>query len=205
MTNPLPYFIPEDLDLGKMPIAFREAIDDIILPAYQELVVEAATALERAAGTTLCFDMWLELLEQYDLVGTVTRRVPTPPRGCKLVIKQVPDEPDDESILPPYLPLKRYQILGARKEKLARFLLQFRMARARWGAPIDGPSAVWSGVRPAVQPVAQPAREAATDSTSGEKARQPVIDETAGDAGSESGATWGGGRGELHIGKHGIC
>ena len=62
-----PYFIPKNIDLGQLPGGLRKAVDDIILPAYQEFVLEATTSLERAAGMTLCCHIWLELLEQFDL------------------------------------------------------------------------------------------------------------------------------------------
>ena len=171
MPARLPYFIPEDLDLGQMPTAFREAVENSILPAYRELVVRAPTSLERAAGMTFCFDMWLELLEQCDLVGTLKNHFPTRPSNGKPVFVKGSNGGYRESFLSGQLSLDRYQSLGARKEKIAKFLLQFRIARARWGRRLTNPAALQSAARLG----SQPARETAAASPSEDKAREGAI------------------------------
>jgi hypothetical protein len=54
--------------LQPLPKELRLAIMEIVNPAYQELVLEAAAALARSAGTTLVHLLWLELLQQLELL-----------------------------------------------------------------------------------------------------------------------------------------
>ncbi len=132
MPTPRPYFIPKNLDLGQLPHGFQEAVEHIILPAYEELVVRAASSLERTAGMTLCFQTWLELLEQFEIGHTIQEGLPRPP------IAGMPVNATKSyrgAFLPNSLSLQRYLKLSARKEQIEKFLLQFRVARARWGRP----------------------------------------------------------------------
>ena len=62
----MPAWVPEDVDFDKMPEAVRQAVAEIIEPAYRQLVTEAADPLERSVGVTLVHLMWLEILEQYE-------------------------------------------------------------------------------------------------------------------------------------------
>jgi len=172
----LPYFIPADLDFKQLPDGFRNAVDDIILPAYQELVLEAPTSLERSVGMTFCCNVWLDLLEQFQIRGTLGEMLPQhPPAGMMTSTTQ----PYGGSFLPDNLSLDRYLRLGARKERMATFLLQFRVARARWGAPIDGPSAA--------RPACHPAHQLMSDSSVVDTSDQPVVREVAENASIESG------------------
>jgi hypothetical protein len=127
----LPYFIPATLDFKQLPGGFQEGVD-IILSVYQELVLEAPTSLEQSAGITVCFSMWLELLEQFQLGRTLRKTLPK--RSAVGVITN-PTERYGGPFLPPDLSLERYLRLGAQKEKVLKFLLQFRVARVRgWRA-----------------------------------------------------------------------
>ena len=171
-----PYFIPKGLDLRQLPSGVQEAVEHIILPAYDELVIRAASSLERAAGTTLCYEMWLELLEQFEIGRTLRERFPRRP------VPGIPvnsAEPYKGPFLPDSLSLKRYLQLTARKEQVQKFLLQLRVARARWGASINGPIAV--------RPASPPTRPAASDAPSADTPRPPLEHEVAQDASNGSG------------------
>jgi len=171
---PLPYFIPAGLDFKQLPGSFRKAVDDIILPAYEELVLEAPTSLERSAGMTFCCDMWIELLEQFQMRRALGEMLPKrPPVG----MAKSPTEPYGGLFLPHNMSLERYFRLGARKEKIAKFLLQFRVARARWGAPIDGPRTV--------RPTSKPPRQSVSDSPTVDTSGQPSKGEVAENASIE--------------------
>ncbi len=61
-----PAWVPEDVDLHKVPEAVRQAVAEIIEPAYRQLVTEAEDPLERSFGVTLVQLMWLEVLEQHE-------------------------------------------------------------------------------------------------------------------------------------------
>ncbi len=62
-----PYFIPEDFDFHALPEAVKLAFIDIVQPSYEELVLGAATTLERSAGVSLVFLLSLELLDQFEI------------------------------------------------------------------------------------------------------------------------------------------
>ena len=65
--NPRPYFLPEGFDLTSMPSGFVAAFEALVQPAYVELVLEAPTAMERAAGASFVFLLFLEVLDQFDI------------------------------------------------------------------------------------------------------------------------------------------
>jgi hypothetical protein len=48
--SPRPLWIPPDVKIDSLPAALQRAITEIINPAYRELVLEAQSAIERAAG-----------------------------------------------------------------------------------------------------------------------------------------------------------
>jgi hypothetical protein len=62
-----PYFIPRGLALSQIPDEIQKGLFEIVQPCYEELVLGAATSLERQAGATLTFLLFLEILEQFDL------------------------------------------------------------------------------------------------------------------------------------------
>lgn len=69
--DPRPYFLPQGVDLRAMPHGFVAAYEALIQPAYVELVLEAATTMERTAGSTFVFLCFMELLDQFDLCAMV--------------------------------------------------------------------------------------------------------------------------------------
>ena len=62
-----PFWFPADLEWESLPNEFRVAVDEIICPLYQTLVLDEADPVARAAGTTLTFLTCLELAEQIQL------------------------------------------------------------------------------------------------------------------------------------------
>jgi len=66
--DPPPAWIPEDVDFHNLPEAVRQAVADIIEPAYRRLVAEAEDPLERSVGITIVHLMWLEILEQHEVM-----------------------------------------------------------------------------------------------------------------------------------------
>ena len=66
-----PYWIADNMDIDALPAGLRLAISEILEPAYRELVIEAATALERATGASFVHLLYLELQEQFNLGHTM--------------------------------------------------------------------------------------------------------------------------------------
>ena len=64
---PRPYFLPAGIDYQTLPQEVQAALNQIIQPAYFELVVLPKSALERAAGTSIVFLMVEELLQQFEI------------------------------------------------------------------------------------------------------------------------------------------
>jgi hypothetical protein len=67
-SYPRPYFVPADFMWGvSVPREAKEAVLDLVVPSYEELALGAASALERQAGTSLCFILFLEILDQSEI------------------------------------------------------------------------------------------------------------------------------------------
>jgi hypothetical protein len=64
---PRPYFLPADLVWEELPENVRVALVTIVNPAYDELVIHAASILERSAGASLVFLLAEEVLQQFEL------------------------------------------------------------------------------------------------------------------------------------------
>ncbi len=62
-----PPWLPSDQDLGRLEPGLQPAIRDIILPAYEQLVLLADDTLQRSLGMTIVHLMWLEVLDQLNL------------------------------------------------------------------------------------------------------------------------------------------
>jgi len=65
--HPRPYFVPSDFMWSSLPEDVKEAVFNIVVPSYEELGLGAATALERQAGLSLSFILFLEILDQYEI------------------------------------------------------------------------------------------------------------------------------------------
>ena len=61
-----PAWVPDNVDFDKMPEAVRQAVAEIIEPAYRRLVTGAEDPLERSVGITIVHLMWLEILQQHE-------------------------------------------------------------------------------------------------------------------------------------------
>ncbi len=62
-----PAWLPSDQDLQRVEPGLQQAIRDIILPAYEQLVLQADDTLQRSLGMTIVHLMWLEVLDQLNL------------------------------------------------------------------------------------------------------------------------------------------
>lgn len=110
-----PYFLPPDLDLETLPAGVRAALEAIVQPAYEELVVQAPTALDRSAGMSLVFLQVQELIEQFERGRQMTLGLQGRDSG---------GESRDED-------LQRYlRVIGA-KDRAANFILRVRQFRAK--------------------------------------------------------------------------
>ncbi len=79
-------FLPDGIEFDRLPASVRRAIEEAVVPAYQQLVREAPTALEMAAGRTLVQLMILELCEQHGLDDEIARGLgdSPPPVGAEI-------------------------------------------------------------------------------------------------------------------------
>lgn len=62
-----PFWVPCGVDLDELPADLRAAVLDILAPIYRDLVLAAATGLEKSVGLTVAHLAWLELLDAYRL------------------------------------------------------------------------------------------------------------------------------------------
>lgn len=66
-TSARPYFVPTDVDFEALPDAIKIAFQAIVQPAYDELVLSAPNALERAMGTSFVFLLAEEVLNHFEI------------------------------------------------------------------------------------------------------------------------------------------
>ena len=62
-----PYFVPEGIDFDSLPEPVKLALQTVVQPAYDELVVAAPNALERSVGASVVFLLTEEVLGQFEL------------------------------------------------------------------------------------------------------------------------------------------
>lgn len=117
-AKPRPYFVPDELDWEALPRAVQVAVDELVQPAYVELVLQASTELERAAGATFVHLLFLELLEQFDLGREVARCV-------------AGRADDTEGVSPREEELRRHLRLVSQKEKAGKFLMRIHEFRLK--------------------------------------------------------------------------
>lgn len=111
-----PYFLPDDFDFDGLPSVVQRAICELVQPAYDELVLGAHDALERAAGASFTFLLLLEVLEQFNLMDQLDKNL-RQGRGCRSL--------QDEDVI-------RHLRLAGAKDKVAGFLLRLRTFRAKY-------------------------------------------------------------------------
>jgi hypothetical protein len=115
-SGPRPLWIPPGLKFDALAPALQGAIKDIVDPAYDELVLQAQTALERSSGLTYVHLLWLELVEQIDLGKDMSQTLPL---GEGTGAHQ-------EKML-------RHMRLISQKDKVAKFLLEVQRYYERIG------------------------------------------------------------------------
>jgi hypothetical protein len=121
-----PHFIPDGLTFDDLPPALRAAVTGLIEPAYRELVLEAPNALERAAGSSLVFLMWIELLDQFEIASQH--------RGPRTAVSHPGDDTGarDEQIA------RHLKVISA-KDRAANFILRMKVYRAKHEDPFQDP------------------------------------------------------------------
>src|SRR4051794_11363379 len=62
-----PFFLPEDLDFESLPANVQVAIDEIVAPAYGELVLGARSELERSSAISFVFLLTEEIQDQFEV------------------------------------------------------------------------------------------------------------------------------------------
>jgi hypothetical protein len=65
----VPYWIPRDSGWTALSEMTRQAVTQILAPAYRQLVLEAQGEVERSMGITLVHLMWLEICGQIPLAA----------------------------------------------------------------------------------------------------------------------------------------
>lgn len=63
-TSVRPFFLSAEVNYDRLPDSFKSAFTNIVEPLYQELVLEAPNALERAGGSSFVFWLTEEILRQ---------------------------------------------------------------------------------------------------------------------------------------------
>jgi hypothetical protein len=109
-----PYWLPAGDLWDRLPAAMRQAVVDILAPAYQRLVLQVADDLERSTGITLVHLMWLEISDQLRLAETVAER--------ESFVAAVGDERPEEMIA-------EHLHLVAAKNATSELLVKLRMVR----------------------------------------------------------------------------
>ncbi len=107
-----PFWIPPNVRFDALAPQVQRAITEVVNAAYQELVLDAPSALARAVGLTLVHTLWLELLQQIELNEDVAESL------------HVAAHEDS---------VRRLLRFANAKEKAARLLLDLRKFEARMG------------------------------------------------------------------------
>lgn len=66
-SSPRPYWWPETVPIDRLPESLRAAVEGLIQPVYEQLVVAARPGLEQSTGATIVALSWLEALQQTEL------------------------------------------------------------------------------------------------------------------------------------------
>ena len=121
--RPRPYFLPAELDLNEFSEPVQLALDAIILPAYEELVLAAPTGLERANGGTLVCLMFMELVHQFEM-------------GSQLA--QILQRGTGRSVLPNNEEIDRYlKLIAARDKATAHYMKLVKFCKEYPPLPVN--------------------------------------------------------------------
>ena len=74
----LPWWLPDPAE-GGVAVELQEAITQLILPAYQQLVLEAPSMMERVAGEMLIQALWADCLRQLKLKHNFAKAISDDP------------------------------------------------------------------------------------------------------------------------------
>lgn len=100
-----------------LPPRLQRAVIEIINPAYRELVLEETGALARTSGLSYMHLLWLELVEQFELGKYMWRKGPLYQKSTEVYKQGV---------------ARQLRLVNSR-DKLAKFLLQVKAFRAKYG------------------------------------------------------------------------
>lgn len=114
---PRPFWIPDGVNFDSLPAELKIAITGIVDPAYNELVLSAASGLEQSTGLTIVHLLWLEILDQIQLGKGFAENS---------------DEPDAFKHREKKIACS-LRLVGA-KIKTSNFLLRIHDFRQKWGA-----------------------------------------------------------------------
>jgi hypothetical protein len=64
--------IPPGVVIDRLPVELRTAIRRVINPAYRELVEQVRSSIQKSAGLTLVWLLWLEILDHIQLGHSFT-------------------------------------------------------------------------------------------------------------------------------------
>jgi hypothetical protein len=62
-----PLWMPEGVDLKRLPVEIRQAAEEIVQPAYEQLVLHVAPGWDQSLGASIVHLLWLEILDQFDI------------------------------------------------------------------------------------------------------------------------------------------
>lgn len=69
-----PYFLPADLDFDGLPEPVQIAIQEILVPLYEDLVLGARNSLARSEGNSYVFLQLMEIQEQFAITSELDLR-----------------------------------------------------------------------------------------------------------------------------------
>lgn len=70
------YWLPAGMRLESLPPGLRQAVQELLIPAFRELVTGAQGPLERLNAVSLVHLAWLELLQQSHMGAGMAGKVP---------------------------------------------------------------------------------------------------------------------------------
>ena len=119
-----PFWVPPGVEFEELPEGLQLALQEIFSPLYEELVLNAPTALERATGLSLCYTTWLELVDEYALAREM---------GPDLTQGELSEAMRGR--------IERHLRISGAKGKCTNILLQLRRVQARRSDPLGGSEA----------------------------------------------------------------
>jgi hypothetical protein len=68
-SSPRPYWWPEAVPIDQLPENLRAAVEGLVQPIYEKMVVAARRGPEQSRGATIVSLLWLEVLQQTELAA----------------------------------------------------------------------------------------------------------------------------------------